>query len=97
MGLWLYAGPHLWRHRRALALTVAVSSVYLWIADLIALRLNIWSISTTYSTGLHLAGLPLEEAVFFLVTNLLVAQGSLVFLHGDRIRPPFQRRETTGA
>jgi lycopene beta-cyclase len=37
-------------------------------------------ISPRYTTGIHLAGLPLEEAVFFLVTNLLVVQGVLLFL-----------------
>lgn len=85
--LWAYAGMHLLTHRRALLLTLLPASVYLWVADLIAIRLGIWTISPTYATGLHLLGLPIEEAVFFFVTNLLVVQGTLVFLHGDQIRP----------
>lgn len=91
LGLWLYGGRHYTRYPRTFALAVAVPTLYLWIADAIAIRLGIWQISETYTTGLHLFGLPVEEAVFFLVTTLLVVQGVLLFLHGDRIPPPFRR------
>jgi lycopene beta-cyclase len=59
---------------------VAVPTLYLWVADRIAIGLGIWSIAPEYTTGLHLVGLPVEEAIFFLVTNLLVVQGVLLFV-----------------
>ncbi|MEL6704262.1 MAG: lycopene cyclase domain-containing protein [Bacteroidota bacterium] len=78
---WAYGGHHLWRFRRLAALAVAVPTLYLWVADWIALALGIWHISETYTTGLALFGLPIEEALFFLVTNILVVQGLLLMLH----------------
>lgn len=77
---WAYAGGWFWRLRRLWGRSVLLPTLYLWGADWVALRFGIWSISDRYTTGLHLAGLPLEEAVFFLVTNLLVVQG-LIMLH----------------
>jgi lycopene beta-cyclase len=66
--------------RRTFFTAVAVPTLYLWAADRVAIGLGIWSISPEYTTGLHLLGLPMEEAVFFLVTNLLVVQGIILFL-----------------
>jgi lycopene beta-cyclase len=65
---------------RTFTLAVAVPTLYLWVADRFAIGAGIWSISPVYTTGLHLAGLPIEEAIFFLATNLLVVQGVLLFL-----------------
>ena len=73
------------------ALSIAVPTLYLWIADRVAIGAGIWTIAPQYTTGLHLFGLPLEEAVFFLVTNLLVVQGVLLFLQPAPIRSPAAR------
>jgi lycopene beta-cyclase len=80
-GQWAYAGREIWARRRAWALGVAVPTVYLWIADATAIHLDIWRISETYTLGPALGPLPLEEAAFFLVTNLLVVQGLILFLY----------------
>lgn len=64
----------------AFALSVGMPTLYLWVADRIAIGAGIWSIAPRYTTGLHLFGLPIEEALFFLVTNLLVVQGVMLFL-----------------
>lgn len=77
---WAYAGPLIWRQRRALLLGVAVPTLYLWIADAVAIHLGIWRISERHTLGAAVGPLPLEEAVFFLGTNLLVVQGLLLFL-----------------
>jgi lycopene cyclase domain-containing protein len=78
---WAYAGTSIWARRRAWAMGVAVPTLYLWIVDAIAIDQGIWHISETYTLGPAVGPLPLEEAVFFLVTNLLVVQGLLLFLH----------------
>jgi lycopene cyclase domain-containing protein len=87
-GLWIYAGGEVWARRRACLLGIAAPTVYLWVADAIAIRLGIWSIDPRLSTGLVFAGLPIEEAVFFLVTNVLVVVGLVTFLYppGDALR-----------
>ena len=76
---WGFGWPVLWSLRRQVAVGVLVPSVYLWMADRIAIELGIWTISTRYTTGLTLFGLPIEEALFFAVTNLFVVQGLFLF------------------
>jgi lycopene cyclase domain-containing protein len=58
--------------RLLLALPVAL---WLCAADRLALADGIWSIAPASSTGVLLLGLPLEEALFFLLTTLLVTDG----------------------
>jgi lycopene cyclase domain-containing protein len=80
-----WAGPVLalqwgvgWRYllaiRRRVAVGVAVPVVYLSAIDRLAIADGIWTISPAHTTGLAVAGLPIEEAVFFLVTSLFVVQ-----------------------
>ena len=61
-----------------------VPSVYLWVWDAVAIGSGIWSISDRLTTGVAFGPLPIEEAVFFLLTNVLVVQGVLLFL-GDEM------------
>ncbi|MFC6836910.1 lycopene cyclase domain-containing protein [Halomarina ordinaria] len=76
---WVVGLPQLLYQRRTAALGVAVPTLYLWVIDRVALATGIWHISPTYTTGVALVGLPLEEALFFLVTNLFVVQGLVLF------------------
>lgn len=75
---WGLAGRLLLRQFRLLTVAVTAASIYLWIADRIAIGAKIWHISETYTTGFVPLGLPVEEAAFFLVTNVLVVQGLLM-------------------
>ena len=79
-GQWAYGGHVLWRNRRIWLPGAAVPTIYLWLADRLALGSGIWGVSGELTTGLHLFGLPIEEAIFFAVTNLMVVQGLLLFL-----------------
>lgn len=73
-----------WRSVVALAapvsLGIGIPTLYLWIADRYAIQSEIWTISDRFTVGFDPFGLPIEEATFFLVTNLLVAFGMLWFL-----------------
>jgi lycopene beta-cyclase len=80
-GQWAYAGDTIVRHGRAAAIAIAVPTLYLWVADATAIRLGIWHIAERYTLGPTPFGLPIEEATFFLVTNILVVQGLLLFLY----------------
>jgi lycopene beta-cyclase len=66
---------------RAFVLGIAIPTLYLWMADAIAIRLGIWHISEAHTLGIGIGSLPLEEATFFLATNLLVVQGLMLFLY----------------
>jgi lycopene beta-cyclase len=89
---WLFVAPGVVRAPRLFAVAVAVPTLYLWVADRIAIGAGIWSISPEYTTGLHLLGLPVEEALFFLVTNLLVVQGVLLFLNPQLVQDRHEAR-----
>ena len=62
-------------YRAAMALGIALPTLYLWVADRTAIALGIWDIADRYSLGWDPLGLPVEEALFFLVTNVLVVVG----------------------
>jgi len=76
---WAVGWPYLWHHRRTVALGVALPTAYFWVADRIALWFDLWVIADRYTTGVELLGLPVEEAVFFLVTNLFIVQGLVLY------------------
>jgi putative membrane protein len=56
-------------------------SLYLCLADSFAISNGIWSISENYTLGLKFGSLPIEEAVFFFATNIMVTLGLLLFLY----------------
>ncbi len=82
---WFVGGDSLWRERRMAGTVLLLNSGYFWVADAFALKQGIWSISEQYTLGWQVAGLPLEEALFFMVTSLLVIQG-LTLLHCPKLR-----------
>lgn len=82
-GMWLYDGETLWAYRKTLFIATALPTLYLWVADAIAIRSGIWTISSEYTVGITPLGLPIEEASFFLFTNLLVVKGILLLLYGS--------------
>jgi lycopene cyclase domain-containing protein len=82
-GMWLYDGGMLWSMHRTVGIAVGLPTVYLWVADAAAIHLGIWTISSEFTLGLEPFGLPVEEATFFLMTNLLVVKGILLLLFGD--------------
>jgi lycopene beta-cyclase len=85
---WVFAAPAVRAAPALFATAVGVPTVYLWIADRVAIGMEVWSIAPQYTTGIMLFGLPVEEALFFLVTNLLVVQGVLLFLRPSLFRLP---------
>ena len=65
--------------RRAVRARVALPcALWLCAADRLALADGIWAITPASSTGVLLLGLPLEEALFFLLTCVLVTDGLLL-------------------
>lgn len=77
---WLYGGDLIVRRWRSVVPAVLVPTLWLWLADRIAIGLEIWWISPELTTGLAPLGLPVEEATFFLVTNLMVVFGLTLVL-----------------
>ena len=72
------AGDLLRAQRRARLAVALPCALWLCTADRLALADGIWAITPTSSTGVLLLGLPLEEALFFLLTCVLVTDGLLL-------------------
>ncbi|KAF1948565.1 Lycopene beta-cyclase [Byssothecium circinans] len=59
---------------------ITIPTIYLWIVDTLALKRGTWVINPGTKYGVHLwSGLDIEEALFFLVTNMLIVFGHLAF------------------
>jgi lycopene cyclase domain-containing protein len=76
---WGFGWPVLLAKRRGVLAALAVPTIYLWVADRLAIGLGLWMFSPTYTTGISVLGLPIEEAMFFLVTNVFLVQGLVLF------------------
>lgn len=77
----LFGADILWRYRKLVALGILVPGTYLSLMDIVALRETTWSISPSQTTGVLFFGiLPLEEVVFFFITNVLIVFGMTLLL-----------------
>jgi lycopene beta-cyclase len=94
----LFGADILWHHRRLVVLTILPMALYLSVVDSFAITASTWTISPDQSTGILLGGvLPIEEAIFFLVTIVLVTFGITLFLTyeaRDRIQEWFPNLKT---
>ena len=77
---WGFGLTYLWAVRRPLVAAIAVPTLYLWIVDRVAIELGIWVISDAHTIGFAPLGLPVEEALFFLVTNVFLVQGLVMYV-----------------
>ncbi|MEU9130140.1 lycopene cyclase domain-containing protein [Kitasatospora sp. NPDC048540] len=67
--------------RRLRALMVVPVWLYLCVIDRVAIAAGTWRLSPERTTGLRLLGLPVEEAIFFAVTCLLVVNALVIATH----------------
>jgi len=77
----LFGADILWHYRRLVFWAIFVPGTYLSLMDIVALSETTWSISKTQTTGILFFGiLPLEEVVFFFITNVLITFGVTLLL-----------------
>jgi len=77
----LFGADILWHYRKLVFWAIMVPGTYLALVDIVALKETTWSISPTQTTGVLFFGiLPLEEVVFFFVTNTLLTFGVTLLL-----------------
>lgn len=80
----LVGGDVLWHRRRLVAAALLPASLYLSAADYLAIGSGTWSIAPAQSTGILLGGvLPIEEVIFFLLTNMLIVFGMVLMMGTD--------------
>jgi lycopene cyclase domain-containing protein len=78
-GRWTYLAPG----ASARVDGAAAARVWLVAADHLAIDAGIWRFGAGLHLGVHIGAVPIEEALFFLVTNLLVALGLALPAPGD--------------
>jgi lycopene cyclase domain-containing protein len=77
----LFGADILWHYRKLVAWAILVPGTYLSLMDILALKETIWSISPNQTTGILFFGiLPLEEVLFFFITNTLLTFGMTLLL-----------------
>lgn len=71
-----FGGDIIWKYRRIVAPTIIATTLYLSFADALAISAGTWTINPDQSLNIFLGGiLPIEEFIFFLLTNTLVGFG----------------------
>lgn len=70
----------LWRYRKLVFWTLVPLTLYLSAADSLAIGWETWTINPAQSTGILIGNLPVEELVFFLLTNTLISFGITLIL-----------------
>lgn len=68
------------RHWLIVLLGIAIPTIYLSWADSLAINSGTWTINPEQSLNIFLGTLPLEEGLFFLITNTLVVVGMTLVL-----------------
>jgi lycopene cyclase domain-containing protein len=91
-----FGGDILWQHRRLLALGIVPTTLYLGVSDSLAIESGTWKINPekTLKIDLIKGKLPLEEGLFFLVTNVLVSLGMTLVMATEsmeRVPTPVRR------
>jgi lycopene beta-cyclase len=76
---WAVGHATLRRRLRPLLLAAALPTAYLVGGDALALSQGIWTVHADRVLGIRVGNVPLEEALFFLLTDLMVAQSVILF------------------
>ncbi len=91
---WIVGWRYLRRQSRAWILAILIPTIYLSLADSTALR-TVWTISPAHSLGVMVGNVPIEEIVFFLITNTLVVQSILLARHSQEMVRQFRAWRST--
>ncbi|NWG05878.1 MAG: lycopene cyclase domain-containing protein [Chloroflexi bacterium] len=80
----LFGADILWHHRKLVFWSILIPGAYLSLTDIVALTDTTWNISKEQTTGILFFGiLPLEEVVFFFITNVLIVFGMTLLLANE--------------
>lgn len=81
---WFLGAKTLLLYHRTFLTALIPLTLYFWFADSVAISQKIWFFPEESISGIQLFGiLPIEEALFFLVTNMMVVQGYILFTQVD--------------
>ena len=73
----------LWYYRRLVLLAILVPTFYLSFADSLAIQAGTWTIDPQQSLNIFIGNLPVEEFIFFMLTNTLLIFGMTLALAAE--------------
>ncbi|GAA0725289.1 lycopene cyclase domain-containing protein [Halorubrum trapanicum] len=76
---WAVGGGYLARTPRMWLAATLLPAAYFWAADRIAIAMGTWELSTEYTTGIAVLGLPIEEMLFFASAGIMTVNGLVLF------------------
>jgi lycopene cyclase domain-containing protein len=78
-----FGADMLWRRYKLVGLALLSSTLYLALADSLAIGSGTWTIDPHQSLNIFFGSLPLEELLFFLVTNTLIVFGMTLLMANE--------------
>lgn len=99
IGQWLIGWRMLWRWRSVWMPLVPILTVYLSLADAVAINALIWRFDAHALIGVWIGSVPIEEVLFYCFTSAMLAQGFVLFWAGSRrhARPTTPITTSSGA
>lgn len=85
----------LWHHRKLVLSAIISATIYLCWVDSVGIGGGTWTINPELTTGLSIGVVPIEEILFFLLTNILLVSGLVLGLSiktADRL-PEYIKRK----
>lgn len=83
----VFGADILWHYRKLLVWAILPVFLYLSVVDSLGISSGTWTIDPLQSTGIFIGKLPVEEAVFFLVTVTLISFGlTLTLSRASQVR-----------
>jgi lycopene cyclase domain-containing protein len=76
---WAVGGGYLIRTPRMWLAATFLPAAYFWVADRIAIGMGTWRLSTEFTTGVAVLGLPIEEMLFFASAGVMTVNGLVLF------------------
>ena len=76
---WSVGGGYLVRTPRMWLAATLIPAAYFWVADRIAIAMGTWQLSTEFTTGVAVLGLPIEEMLFFASAGVMTVNGLVLF------------------
>jgi lycopene cyclase domain-containing protein len=92
---WVVGWRTLWIERRALLFALIISTLYLGLASIVAVRDDIWLFDEDKLAGLHGGGFVLEQWLLLLLANLIIVQAVILAMDEDfrrEVRRALRRR-----
>lgn len=83
----IFGGRKIRDNAKLIIIPTLIMTAYFSLADSISIGNGIWSFDPEQTIGTKVGNVPLEEILFFFMTNLLVTEAMVLFLNQSLLKP----------